>query len=360
LAFVDCADLDPEVESALNVFAKEERFLLDARLGADPPWVYYGYTVNKFKYPDDPRLHIWSAGAWVRRIAGRRFLFVNDMNGQSLQIYRFNFAYDGEIAIPSGFFAKSHIDKDGWPPHQPPKGQWIWRDRNGNGAFDPGEFESVEGRDAPASQGWWVDSAGNVWQAAEAEGIRKFPLQGLDRMGNPKWDYATMVAFARPDELARIKRLRYDPETDTMYLGGTTDEHKNQHWKPMGPVMCCYDDWSKPTRALRWKMIAPYQTGSSGHHSCEPMGFDVAGDYVFVPYTGSSPNLGFSTGHVEVFAARSGRRVTSMEPSQEVGAIGLQDIRECLTAHELPDGEYVIFLEDDWKAKVLMYRWRPE
>jgi hypothetical protein len=23
-------------------------------------------------------------------------------------------------------------------------------------------------------------------------------------------------------------------------------------------------------------------------------------------------------------------------------------------------GEYLVFLEDDWKAKVLMYRWRPK
>ncbi len=36
-----------------------------------------------------------------------------------------------------------------------------------------------------------------------------------------------------------------------------------------------------------------------------------------------------------------------------------QDIRECLRAHRRSNGEYVIFLEDDFRAKVLMYRWKP-
>ena len=49
-----------------------------------------------------------------------------------------------------------------------------------------------------------------------------------------------------------------------------------------------------------------------------------------------------------------------MEPGAEIGRVGLQDIRECLTAHRLSNGRYLVFLEDDWKAKVLMYRWFPE
>jgi len=30
-----------------------------------------------------------------------------------------------------------------------------------------------------------------------------------------------------------------------------------------------------------------------------------------------------------------------------------------LSAHQLKSGEYVIFLEDDYKAKVVIYRWNP-
>jgi hypothetical protein len=48
-----------------------------------------------------------------------------------------------------------------------------------------------------------------------------------------------------------------------------------------------------------------------------------------------------------------------MEPSEEIGEIGLQDIRECLRAHRRGDGEYLVFLEEDYKAKILLYRWKP-
>ncbi len=358
LEFIDCADLDPVRSSPLHVYTKEEHFLLDLDKSGQLPWTYRGYTVNKFMYPQDPRLHIWSAGAWVRRMEGHRFLFVLDMNAEFLQVYRFDRPSDREIATPAGFFAKSHVKIDGWPPHQPTKGEWIWRDRNGNGVFDSDEYDRRKA-DAPSSQGWWVDRAGDVWQAAEKDGIRLFPFKGLDEWGNPNWDFATMVEFESPGEFDRVKRLRYDVKTDTMYLGGTTSEHRNQHWKPMGPVICRYDHWSKPGRTLHWKIVAPYERGSSGHESCEPMGFDVAGDYVFVPYTGRSRELDFEMGHVEIFDARSGRRVDAMEPGPEIGEIGLQDIRECLTAHALPNGEYLVFLEDDYKAKVVMFRWKP-
>ncbi len=144
-----------------------------------------------------------------------------------------------------------------------------------------------------------------------------------------------------------------------MIIGGTTDEHKNQHWKPMGPVIARYDDWGKPLQRLRWLIVAPYEKGSKGHSSCEPMGFDVAGDFIFVPYTGASKAMKFSTGHIEVFSIDDGKTIGFMEPDAEIGEIGLQDIRECLRAIKRKNGEYVIFLEDDYKSKILVYCWRP-
>jgi hypothetical protein len=358
LEFVDMADVDPAADS--DVFTKEERFAMDYSKARGGEWSYRAYTIDRFRFPQDPRLHIWSAGAWVRRIEGKRFLFVNDMNGEHLQIYRFDEAL-GEIAIPSGLFAKRRIQKDKqWPPHQPEKGEWIWRDANGNGAFDTGEYSNNGDKNTPDAQGWWVDDAGNVWLATETEGIRFYPLQGLDARGNPQWDFASMQTFPKPTQFEHVKRLRYDVATDTMYLGGTTAEHKNQHWKPMGPVMCRYDNWSQGKSVLRWQIVAPYEKGSQGHSSCEPMGFDVAGDYLFVPYTGASKELKFSTGHIEVFRISDGTSVGAMEPSPDIGEIGLQDIRECLRAHRRADGEYLVFLEEDWKAKILCYRFRPD
>lgn len=126
----------------------------------------------------------------------------------------------------------------------------------------------------------------------------------------------------------------------------------------MGPVICRYDGWLRGQKILRWKIVAPYAKGSSGHESCEPMGFDVAGGRLFVPYTGASPELGIKMGHVKVFSADDGSPLGSMEPSADIGAVGLQDIRECLAARCQVDGSFLVFLEDDYKSKVLMYRVR--
>ena len=129
---------------------------------------------------------------------------------------------------------------------------------------------------------------------------------------------AVLAESERVEEGPFISGTRRDGCVDGMVrveppLGGTTVEHKNQHWKPMGPVICRYDHWSKPERKLRWRKVAPYAQGSKGHESCEPMGFDVAGDYLFVPYTGASKELGFSTGHIEVFKAGDGRSAGHFE-----------------------------------------------
>ncbi|MGA2662938.1 MAG: hypothetical protein ABSH34_36120 [Verrucomicrobiota bacterium] len=80
------------------------------------------------------------------------------MYSEALQAYRFDSAGSGGIAVPSVFFAKSHIKKQdpAWPPGQPDKGEWIWRDGNGNGAFDSAEYLSNGGKDAPPLWGWWV------------------------------------------------------------------------------------------------------------------------------------------------------------------------------------------------------------
>ena len=56
-------------------------------------------------------------------------------------------------------------------------------------------------------------------------------------------------------------------------------------------------------------------------------------------------------GRVEIFRAADGSSIGHLEPSDDVGEIGLQDIRECLTAHHRADGEFVVFLEDDYKVE---------
>ncbi|MDR1141218.1 MAG: hypothetical protein LBL62_05960 [Planctomycetaceae bacterium] len=394
LCFIDCATLDPDNETM--IYTNEEYFKADWLKESGKEATFVGSTAFKLNpnfrtntapndYKDlfrDLRLNIGdSAGVWVRNINGRKFLFVNDMNGRFLQVYHIDHSNERIPVTAVSLFSQRHYklradsEPTDWLPGQPEKGEWIWRSSSSVSPqlfMSAKEFTSRE-TEAPHLEGWWVDSVGDVWQATLKDGIRRFRFQGFERfenpdlIGSPIWNFENLDVFPHPKEFSQVKRMRYVVETDTLYLGGcaTVDgvEHKNQHWKPMGPVVCRYDNFlkglnlGKTEGKLKWKVVLPYVKGSSGHESCEPMGFDIAGDYMFVPYTGTSKEAGVLTGRVEVYRLADAKSVGWMEPDPTtVGEIGLQDIRECLSAHRLSSGEYVVFLEDDYKAKVVMYR----
>ncbi|MDR1385422.1 MAG: hypothetical protein LBJ67_16475 [Planctomycetaceae bacterium] len=387
LEFIDCATLDPDDETL--AFTKEERFQLDYSKPTGEEAKFLGGTILRFDsrwltemphndYKDvfrAPRINIKdSAGVWVRNLAGKRMLFVNDMNGSFLQVVMPDSDEQHVAGVAVALFSQRRVkDRADWLPGQPEKGEWIWRNSFSTSQqlfMKPKEFQSQE-NDAPMIEGWWVDFNGDIWQATLKDGIRRFRFQGLDNVNNPIWNYENLDVFPHPAEFKQVKRIRYDAASDTLYLGGCAVvdeiEHKNQHWKPMGAVVCRYDHFLKGDKPgstegkLRWKIVLPYVTGSQGHESCEPMGFDIAGEYMFVPYTGASKVAKFSTGHVEVYKLDDASPIGFMEPDPKtVGEIGLQDMRECLSAHRRSNGEYIIFLEDDYKAKVVMYRFQPE
>ena len=120
-------------------------------------------------------------------------------------------AKDGKVAIPAGMFVGTHGDNKqsmpgNWPPHEPEQGEWIWRDKNGNGGFDKGEYESS--KDYPYLGGWWVDSKGDVWKTLRTQdGIRRYPLQGLDANGNPIYTYSSMQKQQNPSLFTDLRRI---------------------------------------------------------------------------------------------------------------------------------------------------------
>lgn len=354
LTFVDMADADPA--SMTDIYTKEEHFVMDYARPPGEEWSYRGYTLDRFKYPDDPRLHTGPTNAWVRRIGGRPFLFVTDMTAEYLSVYRFNPAAGG-IAIPCVLFAKRHAGgATPYPPHQPDKGEWIWTDHNGNGQMDEGEFQSNGGAN---SQGIMIpDDKGTIWQV-NGNGIRAMPAGPLDKNGIPTWDYAHTRLYPKPTEFDEIRRLRYLPSSDVMLLGGNKGENRNQHWKPMGPVLCRYDGWSKGTPRLRQQIILPFEKGSSGHESVEPISFDVVGDYVFVAYTRGLKAEGLKNAFVKVLRLKDLSVVGNLSAETALGDTGLLDLVESTRALRRPDGTYMVFLEDDYRAKIVVFQWKP-
>ncbi|AFY55048.1 hypothetical protein Riv7116_2540 [Rivularia sp. PCC 7116] len=356
LQFLDNADVDPAT-NGLSVYTKNERFAMDFSKQAGKEATYKGYTLNAFKYPQDPRLHTAPDAPFVRNIQGKKFLFLTNMYGGMLQIYRFNEKTDGEIAIPSGMFVTTHpngkpaLGSD-YPPFQPSKGEWIWRDKNGNGKFESNEYDKSE--DHPYIGGWWVDSKGDIWKNLRTQdgvGIRHFPLQGLDKNGNPIYSYSKMEKIAHPKIFGDLRRIEYFPETDTMYLSGYTEENpaiNSDYAKLIGSEIARYDNWSKGNRQPKYRIVLPVDR-SAPPDVLNPAAMSVAGDYVFA--------VTVKKAEVYVYDAKTGRQVKVLKPGAEVfGETGWVDIPYGVRAFKRKNGEYLVFVEEDAKAKVMMYR----
>ena len=335
-----------------SVYSGSKRFVLDLTREAGQEWSYAGHTTDRFRYPYDPFFHLKQGQRGmplVRDVDGHRLLFTTDMASMYLRIYRF--ADDRETAIPSGFFARVHID-GAWPPNQPPHGEWIWRDTAGQGRFAHGDFDQNAARsDAPDLQAWWVDSNGDVWQGTKANGVRRFPLQGFDRTGNPVYRYAAVQRWPTPAPFNRISRLNYFPADDTMFISGSTPErpYNEENWNGTGATLARYDHWNSGTPVLRYTVELP----DKGPPDREELnGFAVEGDYIFAGET--------LTGIIRVYDRDTGRDIGRLAPGPEVGRTsGWLDVAMPITAHRLASGEYLVFVEDDAHGKAMMYRFDP-
>ncbi|MDR2849038.1 MAG: hypothetical protein LBW77_00595 [Verrucomicrobiota bacterium] len=358
LFFVDLPDLDAAGGQA--IYSKEERFTLDLSRPAGQQTAYAAYTINPWKYPDDPRIHIWSANAWFQPVQGRPLLFVSNMGQDVLQVFRFNPETDGETAIPAALFSKNPKvrtqTKAGWPRGAPAEGAWLWSDRNGDGAIQPDEYRAV----AQAGGGCvFIDDAATVWRVFKGEALGA-AFKGFADHGVPEWQWDAPRAVPRPPEVSELRRFKVDPDRDIAAFGGDSGADKHQHWKPMGPAVAVYRDVLKGAPVKLWSAVLPYGTGSHGHESAEPMSFEIAGDYLFVCYTRGLKEDGVKWAFVKVYGLLDGRFVGDLVPERATGELGLLDLEDSLRARKLRDGSYLLFLEDDYKAKSVMLRWRPQ
>ncbi len=351
LLFVDGAWIDPSRPD--SVYTGNKRFELDLSKPVGQQWKYAGFLSNRFKYPDDPVFHTdqWPGLPIARKLKGRTFLFLTDMYADHLKIYRFDAPRDGEVAIPSGYIA-------GRPrgvtqiPNAPPAGDWIWRDANGNGKFDSDEFAPNTGADKLiGGWGWWVDTAGDIWRARDAKGIYRLHFGGLDAHGNPIYAYSDMTAYPVPAPFTEVHRAIYDAATDSLYVTGYTSDMPYDHafWKEAGRVAVRYDKWSTGKPVARYTVSLPWDAKSKPVATI--IGVTVEGKYLFAVEP---------VGAVHVFDKDTGAEVGVIRPGPEVGrASGFVDVPNGISAARRSDGEYLVFVEEDARGKVMMYRWKP-
>ncbi len=349
LTFVDSADISPASET--DIYTGEEHYVMDYSQPAGQQWTYKGFTLNPFKYPQDPRNNAYPATSpWVRDLSGQRFLFASTgMMAGPVTIYRFNTATDGQIAIPCGMISGGRIAGT-WPANQPASGGWIWRDLNGNGAFDPGEFAQPAGRgDLSTGWAWSVDIQGNIWTGSEGGAIREYAFGGLDANGSPKYDFAHVIASSAPSLVTKLNRLEYVPTNDTMYLGAfttTTPQPADGNWGVVGTEILKINNWSTGNRTPAVRISLPYNSNSV-YMKC----MSITGDYAFVAECKGS--------NVHVYNLNSGSEVGTFNGSGTFGNLGWVDIPYGVRAYRRTNGQYVVLVEEDYNAKILMYQWTP-
>ncbi|WP_323119956.1 hypothetical protein [Burkholderia alba] len=351
LLFVDGAWMDPARPN--SVYTGNKRFDLDLSQPPGKEWKYAGFLSNRFKYPDDPVFHTdqWPGLPMARRLDGRTFLYLTDMYADHLKIYRFDPKRDGETAIPSGLLAgrARPVDK---VPNRPPGGDWIWRDANGNGRFEDGEFDmNTTGRGMAGGWGWWVDTAGDIWRASEVRGINRFRFGGLDKAGNPVYSYAKLTQYPMPAPFTALRRALYEPATDTLYVTGYTADAPPVPGisKEVGRVLVRFDKWSTGAPVARYTAMLPWQPGAKPILTLASL--TVEGRYLFAVEP---------VGTVHVYDKDNGKELGVIKPGPEVGrASGWVDVPFGISAYRRDNGEYLVFVEEDARGKVLMYRWRP-
>jgi hypothetical protein len=315
--------------------------------GQEARWV--GYSLDRHKSPNDPRgltfvkqqgEHGLTSPQMVI-LDGKRFLYVGGMFASNfINIFR----YEGEIAIPSGLILQwdNGIYRTDltWPPHKP-KGTSIWRDTNGDGDYQAEEFATNTDRVHPGP--FWVDGTGDIWMAY---GHFRYEFQGLDAKGNPIYRADKLAIWDLPEGMKRPARVWYDSGRDLLVAAEEgVDEAGRPDMRHIGPIYVC-----KNYKAGNRKAVV-FQSGADREASCVA----VAGDYVF---SGGWKERG----RIWINKLADGQPVGVFEPGPTVGGVentGWIDVLTGITAYKRKDGEYLVFVEEDYKAKSLIYRWRP-
>lgn len=341
--FVDVACADPATDGR-DIWGIQEHYTMDYAKppGQDVKWV--GYSLDRHQYPNDPRglTYVKQLGEHgltspqIVYINGKRFMFVGGMFASNfINIFR----YQGELAIPAGLIMqwsgglfRSSLT---WPPNRP-NGPFIWRDANSDGDYQASEFAPNTARVRPGP--FWVDKKGNIWMAY---GFFRYDCQGLDEKGNPIYRADKITAMEMPQGMKDVARVWYNSDSDTLVAA----EQGGEDMRHIGRIFLCRKYLAGNRQAIS------FTSGAGKEAAC----VTAAGDYIF---TGGWKERG----RVHVNRMSDGAEVGVFDPGPTVGGVektGWVDILTGITAYKRANGQYLVFVEEDYRAKAIVYGWTP-
>jgi len=312
-AFVDTFGFEPGSDGTV-VFGRTTRWKLnlDNRTPGSEAMLE-AVTLDPLHYPDDPRIKT-GFSVYPRLIDGKQLLYIT---GQWASGYR--------------IFAQS-----------------------------PGSeiFHLVE-RTPFKGWAWQVTDNGDIWSADAANRqIAFYKLISVNPDGMPVYNWNQPQTWPWPADFKEISRVIYDKRTDSLYLFGYLDTQRADTWGMLGFTARRYDGWMAGKPTLKWSNsslpVSPNGLGFGKPQS--PKDVALAGNYLFFGMARSFRQQ--ST--VNILDANNGQLVGALRAGPEVGNVGGdEDIIGSVQATQTAQGEYLVLVEDDWRGKNLLFRWKP-
>ncbi len=370
LVFTSTACADPNHIDEVYTVDKKAKMDYD-QTTAGSEWSFEAYTINRFKYPDDPRIHGgFYTSSWIKYINGQKFLFATDMYASQLAGFRFSPETDGEIAIPCLLMNVGGWDVNStYPIKLGTEKDFIWMDLNGDGSIQNDEFTYKSGFDNPYSMAVWVDEEGNIWKGIREKGARYIPLKEVNSFGVPIYDFADSkkLDFANGEIGTNgVKRLVYNHESDELYITGFSSHSPDKKldgsgtdtWWSMGSTVCMYKNvldtlQKNPSVNFKnvepdWRIFIPFAADGDAGSENTAKSFNIGGDYMFIALA--------KNGNINVYKRSNGEYLGQIKPGAEINKeSGWTDIDYSINITITPD-EYLIFNEENAFAKVVMYR----
>lgn len=381
--FLHVGDFDP-TSNGTSLHTESVRYAMDYTKPPGQSWKFAAVTLDPFRYPDDPRTQMPFGTAYVKYIGGKKFLYCTDMINAYIAVFRFE--EGSEIAIPCGlFYFFSSGQGAGWAegkyPVRTESSTWShyrWLDTNGNGQADVGEFDTYRVANDYA-ECYDIDANGNIWMGGgqseystyfKCGGNWVIPCTGIDEHGVPKYDLAGIEKLDVPQyilqpvdyELSRSPtRIRYLPETDTLFLGVGFDPWYTRRiyvidgYRYSGhPTLRCLIDTGFDSAGQ-----AEIHLDQGTNDMTIPMSFAADNDYVYVGYLDRGRNVP-NRGEVTIYSARDGHQVGWLRPDAGTNWFcGTIDLVVGLQVTTLADGSRLICEEDDGAGKMMVFHWNP-
>lgn len=379
--FMHAPDVDPSNGS--SVYTAAQRFEMDYSKAPGKSWRQAAVTLDPFRFPGDPRLSTAYEIAFIRVVNGKRYLYASDMYGFRVAVFRFE--ANSEIAIPVAVFGIKSSERDAaWTRGLAPvwegsadankNRRLAWRDTNGNGAVESGEFYDLQ-MPAVYTKSIDVDEAGNIWVGgALQEHSSKFryggnliiPFGSVDANGVPFLGSAPRFVdvprqlISPEDQGMSVGHMRYLSASDTVLLA-TGNYYAKQVYVIDGHL-------SGDKQTLRFKLDLGYNDlgvenpdilRNDTTKMVLPTNIAADPDYLYVGCIDRGPDAKVR-GEITVYSMKDGKKVGWIVPGPETnGFSGNFDMVIGIQVRKLADGTRVILAEENGGGKFMVYRWDP-